>query len=159
MGWSFPWSKVVLPEDAGMSSDGRPNFGAIKLRFVYVVEWFVNLGVGAAKLTGAVSGSMEWFSCSSRKGSLAQQGGWALYATDSFGLILFGDWWPAIGMASVILLLVLLVALGAYAISILLQPFHYFVRLWEWLGWRQLPSGVERLLPADDGIGPVRSLS
>ena len=155
-----PWGNAdeVLLENSTTFQQNF-GFGALKLGIAWAYREIKGASLGAAKLTGAVSGSLEWFSSGTRLGSLSRHGGWALYMVDASGVFLFGDWWPTIGVSGVLLFLVLVVALVAYALSVVSKPLRWLARFCEWIGWRQLPGGVERLLPADDGLGAATAVT
>ena len=130
MEWRWPWgSAEKVAVENSTTFEQKFGFGALKLGFVWAYQELKGAGFGAAKLTGAVSGSLEWFSSGTRLGPLARHGGWALYMVDASGVFLFGDWWPTIGVSGVILFSVLVVALVAYALSVVSKPLGFEVGL------------------------------
>ena len=71
----------------------------------------------------AWGGSVRIFSRPGSGGSLSLNGGWLLFLIDTFGVWMFGDWWPVVATASC----TLLVTLVAGALLVLL---HACSRLW-----------------------------
>ena len=71
----------------------------------------------------AWGGSVRIFSRPGSGGILTLNGGWLLFLIDTFGVWMFGDWWPVVATASCTLLMALVAA-------VLLVLLHACSRLW-----------------------------
>ena len=61
----------------------------------------------------AWGGSVRIFSRPGSGGSLSLNGGWLLFLVDTFGVWMFGDWWPAVATTFCSFLLALVAGLSA----------------------------------------------
>jgi len=94
---------------------------------------------------------VRYFSTSVEKGRLASEGGWILWMMDASGTTAFGDFWPWIALAALVLLAASLALLLQYVGTVLLAPFAWMLAFAMWLG---LPLGRASLAEALPELPP-----
>ena len=155
-GWG-PHSEELLPakETAPKHPPLRTNWG----------DWaesahtrMSEVGIGLWQLGAQVGGCSLWFTSSNGYGALTRSGDWVLYSVDGIGSWAFGDWWPAVGVLTILALFALTTALLAYVIGAVCAPMRAFAKVWRSVRMRPSPTLVERLLPADNRGQSVKSI-
>ena len=123
--------EVAGMEDSGPSGGGSNATGGGNKSF----EWwsfraFWEGGRYEENDQGSFSEDMKgefggWFSMPNTKGRMQTEAGWAGYFVDGIGLNLFGEWWPSVAYAGLVLVGLGLGGLTAYVLQTLCTPVRW----------------------------------